>query len=125
MTWNYRIFRHTTPAEIGYGLHEAYYDKDGKMDMWTETHYAYGDTPEGIIEVLTMMLNDAKKCQADIPDFKPTPLAELEQHQIIQRLESAQKEAVKWKQECQNLMEVRKQLLEEKEELLARSLKKP
>ena len=80
MTWNYRIFRHRQPyktkdgkrhTHTTYALHEAHYDKNGKMDGWTaDSVSSHGDSPKELIEILEMMLNDAKKSQKDIVDYK-------------------------------------------------------
>ncbi len=35
MTWNYRVVRKTDEAEPLYGIHEVYYDSDGKPEMVT------------------------------------------------------------------------------------------
>lgn len=82
MSWNYRIFRHVSETgQAGewseyYQLHEAYYPDDcgkrrAKPDGWTEeSPQIIGDTVDELINVLEMMLKDAKKCKKDILDYK-------------------------------------------------------
>jgi hypothetical protein len=67
MTWNYRIVKYKNPnhQDLAYGLHEIYYDElDRPRAMTTEaTKLRWdltGETPEEIVEVLEMMLKDAK-----------------------------------------------------------------
>ncbi len=38
MTWNYRVIEHDTPeSDIGsFGIHEVYYDEQGRVSTWTE-----------------------------------------------------------------------------------------
>ena len=37
MSWNYRIMRRQHPTgEALYGIYEVYYDKEGKVEGWTE-----------------------------------------------------------------------------------------
>jgi hypothetical protein len=60
-------------GEIYYALNEVFYLDDKKTpNMYSERDDIVGDSPEEIISVLEMMLNDAKK---DLPvltedDFK-------------------------------------------------------
>ena len=35
MTWNYRVVKKTYEGETLFGIHEVYYDSDGKPDMVT------------------------------------------------------------------------------------------
>jgi hypothetical protein len=64
MFWHYRIVKieGLCPSEKGYGLYEVYYDDDwDKPFMRTQDAFAWGETPEEVVEVLEMMLRDAKK----------------------------------------------------------------
>ena len=63
MTWNYRIMKRKCPetGEDYYCLNEVFYKKDGKPWMYSERDDIVGGSPEEIIEVLEMMLTDAKK----------------------------------------------------------------
>ena len=73
-TWNYRILRHNYGAEVGYEIHEVYYDDDGNPQGWTENGKApYGETPEDLIWCLETMLADARKSVADIIDYDTNP----------------------------------------------------
>lgn len=38
MTWNYRVIEHDTPepTESPFGIHEVYYDDQGRVKAWTE-----------------------------------------------------------------------------------------
>jgi hypothetical protein len=46
-SWNYRIMRHKYETdEVGYEIHEVYYDEEGKPWEWTENAKApFGETP--------------------------------------------------------------------------------
>jgi hypothetical protein len=61
-------------GEVGYEIHEVYYDNTGKPWGWTENaKAAFGETPEDLIWCLERMLADAKKSVADILDYDATP----------------------------------------------------
>ena len=63
MTWNYRIIKRICPEtqEITYALNEVFYSKTGELMAFSERDEIISDTPEEIIEVLEMMLSDAKQ----------------------------------------------------------------
>ena len=63
MTWNYRIMKRTCPetGEIYYALNEVFYKEKGTLMAYSERDDIVGGSPEEIIEVLEMMLTDAKK----------------------------------------------------------------
>ena len=63
MTWNYRIMKRKCPEtkEIYYALNEVFYKKNGNLMAYSERDDIVGDSPEEVIKVLEMMLNDAKK----------------------------------------------------------------
>jgi len=65
MTWNYRIIKRkcSETGEVYYGLNEVFYTEQGKLMAYSENDEVIGDTPEEIIQVLKMMLKDAKKNQ--------------------------------------------------------------
>jgi hypothetical protein len=74
MTWNYRIIKRKCleTGEVYYGLNEVFYTEKGKLMAYSENDEVIGDTPKEIIDILEMMLKDAKK---DVPvltekDFK-------------------------------------------------------
>lgn len=56
--WNYRIVKRTdkSTGEDYYGVHECFYDADGKKPGWTENPVSViSETPEGIKWVLDKM----------------------------------------------------------------------
>ncbi len=63
MTWNYRIIKRTCPetGETYYALNEVFYTEQGKLMAFSERDDIVGGSPEEIIDVLEMMLTDAKK----------------------------------------------------------------
>ena len=65
MTWNYRIIKRKCleTGEVYYGLNEVFYTEKGKLMAYSENDEVIGDTPKEIIQVLKMMLKDAKKDQ--------------------------------------------------------------
>jgi len=59
VTWNYRIVKYNSEDPM-FGLHEIYYDKNGKPDSRTETPMVVGETPEEVIAALEMALEACK-----------------------------------------------------------------
>ena len=61
--WNYRIMKRKCPetGEIYYALNEVFYKDKGKPWMYSEQDDIAGGSPEDIVEILEMMLIDAKK----------------------------------------------------------------
>jgi hypothetical protein len=63
-TWNYRIIRHHEP-EVWFGLHEVYYDDQGRPESYTADPISFvcdGDEgPEGITKSLRLALSDAEQ----------------------------------------------------------------
>jgi hypothetical protein len=75
MHWNYRIVKDDHGPEYEgepiYSLRECFYNDEKKIAGFTANPIdVLADTPEGIIEVLEMMLRDAKKSVADVLDEK-------------------------------------------------------
>ena len=73
MKWNYRIMKRSChyTGEVYYALTEIYY-KNNNPYLYSERDEVISDTPEGVVEVLKIMLSDAQK-QQDIlteKDFK-------------------------------------------------------
>ena len=66
MTWNYRLIHHdiATPQYQWIGLHEVYYDHDGKPKSWTEKAITFVCDAEegsaGLVRSLEMALKDAR-----------------------------------------------------------------
>ena len=63
MSWNYRIIK-STEDELGEKYHflaEVFYNKDGSLMGFSEETQATGESQEEIIDVLEMMLKDAKR----------------------------------------------------------------
>ena len=63
MTWNYRIIKRKCPetGETYYALNEVFYQENGKLMAYSERDDIVGGSPEEIVEILEMMLIDAKK----------------------------------------------------------------
>ena len=63
MTWNYRIIKRTCPetGEVYYALNEVFYRESGEPMAFSDGDEVLGSSPEEIIQVLEMMLKDAKK----------------------------------------------------------------
>ena len=57
MSWNYRVVSYTdVEGETHLGIHEVYYDKDGRPSMYTESAMApYGETLEELTKDLEHM----------------------------------------------------------------------
>jgi hypothetical protein len=65
MTWNYRIIKRMSvhEPECYYALNEVFYTEQGKLMAYSERDDIVGGSPEEIIQVLEMMLKDARKKQ--------------------------------------------------------------
>ena len=63
MSWNYRIIKRKckVTGEVYYGLNEVFYKKTGELLAFSDEDDIIGDSPQEIVEVLYMMLADAKK----------------------------------------------------------------
>lgn len=63
MSWNYRIIkkRDKELKEDMYFLAEVFYEHDGSLRGYSEEASVWGSNKDEIIEVLNMMLKDAKK----------------------------------------------------------------
>ena len=49
MTWNYRVMRIVTADEVSHGVHEVYYDEQGRPKMYSsEPCPIYGETLEDL-----------------------------------------------------------------------------
>lgn len=60
-SWNYRIIRH--PDHVA--LHEVHYDKDGRVEGWTEDPVRFvGDSPRDLINTLERALKSAREQSA-------------------------------------------------------------
>ena len=74
MTWNYRIMKKHDPHmdEDFYVLTEVFYEKDGTLMAYSEHEEIMASSPEEIVTVLEMMLEDATKDQPILTeaDFK-------------------------------------------------------
>jgi len=66
MTWNYRIVKRASKdePECYYALNEVFYESKTNQPMaFSDADTIIGNSPKEIIEVLEMMLADAKKNQ--------------------------------------------------------------
>ena len=65
MSWNYRIIKRKckVTGDVYYGLNEVFYKKTGELLAFSDEDDIIGDSPQEIVEVLYMMLADAKKDQ--------------------------------------------------------------
>ena len=63
MTWNYRIIKRVNKENnyTYYALNEVFYKETGEATAFSEYDDVTGESPQEIIEVLKMMLKDAKK----------------------------------------------------------------
>jgi hypothetical protein len=72
--WNYRIIKRKCP-ETGseyYALNEVFYEKNGTPMAYSDADDIVAYSPQEIVEILYMMLADAKKDQPVLTeeDFK-------------------------------------------------------
>lgn len=68
MTWNYRIVKHVTGGTEWFGIHEVYYDDDGKPRAMTEEPVRMdAETVDDLIHAIEHVLDDAR----NHPVFEP------------------------------------------------------
>ena len=75
MTWNYRIIKEVVPGfgeELvdAYGVHEVYYDAEGKPTMCSEAIQPYGETLDELKVDLERMMEAFEKPVLDMVQFK-------------------------------------------------------
>jgi hypothetical protein len=72
--WNYRIIKRKCKEtdETYYALNEVFYKRTGELMAFSDEDDIVGESPQEIVEVLYMMLADAKKDQPILTeeDFK-------------------------------------------------------
>lgn len=85
-TWNHRVMKRVTKYGTYYGVHEVYYDSEGKVDGYT-THpvSVAGESIEEIKQYLEMILNCLDK---DILDYEEEEKNEILRQKIEEGLES-------------------------------------
>jgi hypothetical protein len=71
MTWNYRIFKEKNRVGrrvfVSYNMREAYYNRLGKIDGWTEPLLSKpADSIHDLSTILAMMLCDTLKHNAPL-----------------------------------------------------------
>lgn len=63
MSWNYRVVKYANNE--GYGLHEVYYDKNDKIEGWTEHPVVTCEADESFerefVKELTAMIADIER----------------------------------------------------------------
>lgn len=81
MTWNYRIVRY---LDGSLGLHEVFYDEEGRPKAVTADAISFvadpEEGPDGIVQSLRMALADAERHRvldwAELPGQDGNPIAE-------------------------------------------------
>jgi hypothetical protein len=72
MSWNNRIFRHTTKVATTYAIHECHYNNKGKVMSWTvEPMCGHYESVDDLINSLETMLRDAKRSRKDVLEYEP------------------------------------------------------
>ncbi len=61
MSWNYRVIRHGTEDDIWYGVHEVYYNGEGKPEGWTNKPILIGSTPNELLVTLERIKESVSK----------------------------------------------------------------
>lgn len=62
MSWNHRIFKHSTPAGDFYTLREAYYNKEGEIWGYSQQPtFPCGENLEELKSCLELMLRDVDR----------------------------------------------------------------
>lgn len=75
MSWNNRIMRHIEEdGSIWYGMHEVFYDDDGKISGWTEDAVLFGgESLRDLIASIVCLLKDFWKSRHSVLSFDMTP----------------------------------------------------
>lgn len=61
-TWNHRVVKTQDGAEDWYGIHEAYYDQNGKLNGWTRLPVQVaGNSIQDLRKTLEQMLECLNK----------------------------------------------------------------
>lgn len=71
MGWNYRIIKETLTGPDGdtadcYGIHEVYYDPDGKPTGWSDAIQPYGETLDDLKTDMSLMMQAFEKPVLDM-----------------------------------------------------------
>jgi len=87
--WNYRIIKREVEGQPDqYGLFEVIYNDEGKISAHSEEPELVEESPEGILQTLRLMLDDANKSYYNIlkyDEIKFAPLVdESEKEDIIE-----------------------------------------
>lgn len=67
MSWNHRVFKrihrhkYLHDSETLYEIREVYYDKDGKINGWSETPDVIADSLDGLKWTLNKMMESCDK----------------------------------------------------------------
>lgn len=73
MSWNYRVMRHVGDGEEWLGIHEVYYDDNGKPNGHTEDEIAptSDEGVDGLRWVLDRMMEALDKPVLDFSEERP------------------------------------------------------
>ena len=89
MSWNHRVVRHSQGGKTWFGIHEVYYDDNGKIKFWTENPVKpMGGTLKELQEELAMFSDAAGKAMArndtdrvldetELPNYKAEPEGDI------------------------------------------------
>ena len=74
MMWNHRVVKYETrnlfgDPDVGYAIHEVFYDQDGNVNGMTSNAVApWGDTKDELRHDLLRMLEALNKPDLELPD---------------------------------------------------------
>jgi hypothetical protein len=72
--WNYRIMKHSDGKnEPWYGIHEVFYDENGKISSWTTNPIETGFSPSELFSSTIMKGRDIWKYRHEILDYDMMP----------------------------------------------------
>lgn len=58
MTWNYRICFRPSDREMGFNMHEVYYDEKGEVKLYTQRPCEpWGNSPDELYECMKKMMD--------------------------------------------------------------------
>lgn len=74
MSWNYRVVKTTVDGEDSYGIHEVYYDEEGKPKMFSaDPCPVFSETLEGLEEEISRIRAALGRSALQESDFPVAP----------------------------------------------------
>lgn len=76
--WNYRVLRTVDKHGEHFGIHEVYYDAEGRPTGYTDPHAPYGETSDELASEMDMMRQAFDRPPLDEADFTNVDISQVE-----------------------------------------------